>query len=309
MMQRSQDGRFGRIAVFGGTGFIGRHVTPLLVNAGATVRVIGRHLDHMATPAQAQVSECMQADVRDDDAVARALAGADAVINLVGILTETASQTYEGLHVDAARRIATAAARQETRRLIHVSALGATRNSPALSDRTKAEGELAVRAASPAATIVRPSLVYGEDDHFFTMLAAISSRSPVLPLIGGGNTLFQPVAVADIAAGLVQLLKRPDTAGETYEFGGPAVYSFSELVRLLLAALGRPRLLISIPFAVAEVMAGLLERLPNPPLTRDQVRLLRTDKVVGGTRPKLADLGVLPVALEPFLAVLSHHDG
>ena len=186
-------------------------------------------------------------------------------------------------------------------RVIHMSALGASPTSPAISDRTKAEGEEAVRAAFPQATIVRPSLTYGEDDHFFSRFAAMIRSSPVLPLIGGGATKFQPVFVGDMAAGLLELLRRSDTAGKTYEFGGPQVYNFKALLELLLAALNRQRILLPIPFSVAEMQAGLLELLPNPPLTRDQVRLLKTDKMVSGVEPTLGDLGVQPRHLEQFL--------
>jgi uncharacterized protein YbjT (DUF2867 family) len=188
-------------------------------------------------------------------------------------------------------------------RLIHLSALGASLASPAISDRTKAEGEHAVREVFPQATIVRPSLTFGEDDHFFSRFAAMIRSSPVLPLIGGGTTKFQPVFVGDMAAGLLELLRRSDTAGKTYEFGGPQVYSFKALLELLLAALTRPRILLPIPFAIAEMQAGLLELLPNPPLTRDQVRLLKTDKVVNGLEPTLGDLGVQVRPLDEFLAV------
>jgi uncharacterized protein YbjT (DUF2867 family) len=189
------------------------------------------------------------------------------------------------------------------RRLIHISALGASLTSLAISDRTKAEGEQAVRAVFPEATIVRPSLVFGEDDHFFSRFAAMIRSSPVLPLIGGGTTRFQPVFVGDVTAGLLELLKRSDTAGKTYEFGGPRVYRFKVLLELLLTALNRQRVLIPIPFALAEMQAGLFELLPKPPLTRDQVRLLKTDKVVSGREPTLGDLGVRPRPLEEFLAV------
>jgi uncharacterized protein YbjT (DUF2867 family) len=146
--------------------------------------------------------------------------------------------------------------------------------------------------------------VFGEDDHFFSRFAALIRGSPVLPLIGGGTTKFQPVFVGDMAAGLLELLRRSDTASKSYEFGGPQVYSFKALLELLLAALTRQRILLPIPFAMAEMQAGLLELLPNPPLTRDQVRLLKTDKVVSGREPTLGDLGVQASPLdEKFLSV------
>src|SRR5712671_3069995 len=295
----------GSVTVFGGTGFIGRHLVPLLLRNGATVRLAVRHPGRVQmTTVSGQPPELIQADVLDDVAVGAAIAGADAVVNLVGMLTETSTQTYRAIHGDGARRVALAAQRHGVTRLIHISALGSSLTSPAISDQTKAEGEQAIRAAFPEATIVRPSLVFGEDDHFFSRFAGMVRSSPVLPLIGGGMTKFQPVFVDDMTAGLLELLKRPETAGKTYEFGGPQVYSFKVLLELLLTALNRQRVLIPIPFALAEMQATLLEWLPNPPLTRDQVRLLRTDKVISGAEPTLGDLGVQPWPLEEFLAAL-----
>ena len=295
----------GRITVFGGTGFIGRHLVSLLLRSGATVRVAVHHPDRFEVATEtARAPELIQADVLDDIAVSGAIAGADAVINLVGMLTETAQQSYRAIHVGGARRVALAAHRHSAMRMIHISALGASPTSAAISDQTKAEGERAVVAVFLQATIVRPSLVFGEDDHFFTRFAAMIRSSPVLPLIGGGTTKFQPVFVDDIAAGLLELLKRPETTGKTYEFAGTRVYSFMVLLELLLSALNRQCVLIPIPFALAEMQAGLFELLPNPPLTRDQVRLLKTDKVVGEVEPTLGDLGIQPWPLEEFLAVL-----
>jgi uncharacterized protein YbjT (DUF2867 family) len=262
----------GCITVFGGTGFIGRHLVALLLQSGATVRVTVRHPGRVNTSADSPKAEIIRADILDDESIGKAITGADAVVNLVGILTETAAQTYRAIHVDGARRVALAAQRQGVIRLIHLSALGASLTSPAISDQTKAEGEHAVREVLPQVTIVRPSLTYGEDDHFFTRFAAMIRSSPVLPLIGGGCTKFQPVFVDDMTAGLAELLRRPDTAGKTFEFGGPQVYSFKELLELLSTVLNRRRVLLPIPFALAEMQAGLLELLPNPPLTRDQVR-------------------------------------
>jgi uncharacterized protein YbjT (DUF2867 family) len=294
----------GPITVFGGTGFIGRHLVPLLVQSGETVRLAVRQPDRvqMTTPS-AQAVEIIQADVLDDIAVNAAIGGTDAVLNLVGILTETTTQSYRAIHVEAARRVALSAHRHGVTRLIHLSALGASPTSPAFSDQTKAEGEQAVRAVFPQATIVRPSLVFGEDDHFFNRFAAMIRSSPVLPLIGAGATRFQPVFVGDMTAGLLELLKRPETAGKTYEFGGPQVYSFKVLLELLMTALEQRRVFIPIPFALADIQAAFFELLPNPLLTRDQVRLLKTDKVVSGEEPTLDDLNVQPRPLERFLAV------
>src|SRR6516165_4107112 len=232
----------GCITVFGGTGFIGRHLVAVLLRSGATVRVAVRHPGRVKMAAEpAKAPEIVQADILEDTSVGSAIAGADAVFNLVGILTETTTQTYRAIHVEGARRVALAAQRHGVTRLIHISALGASPTSPAISDRTKAEGEQAVREVFPQATIVRPSLTFGEDDHFFSRFAAMIRSSPVLPLIGGGATKFQPVFVDDVTAGLAELLKDPDRAEKTYEFGGPQVHSFKDLLELLLTALNRQR--------------------------------------------------------------------
>jgi NADH dehydrogenase len=184
-------------------------------------------------------------------------------------------------------------------------ALGDSPASPAVSDRTKAEEEQAVREVLPQATIVRPSLTFGEDDHFLTRFAAMTRKQPHPATDGSGMTKLQPVFVDEMAAGPLEFLKRSDTSSnnKTYEFGGPQVYSFKVLLELLLTALNRQRVLIPIPFALAEMLAGLLELFPNPPLTRHQVRLLLTDKVFSGAEPTLGDLGVQPQPLEEFLAL------
>jgi uncharacterized protein YbjT (DUF2867 family) len=194
----------GCITVFGGTGFIGRHLVALLLQSGEMVRLAVRHPHRIKLATGATSSPAIvQADILDETSVGSAIVGADAVFNLVGILTETSTQTYHAIHVEGARRVALAAQRHGVMRLIHISALGASLTSPAISDRTKAEGEEAVRAAFPQATIVRPSLAYGEDDHFFSRFAAMIRSSPVLPVIGAGTTKFQPVFVDDMTAGTI----------------------------------------------------------------------------------------------------------
>jgi NADH dehydrogenase len=285
------------VTVFGGSGFIGRHLATELVTRGAKVRIAARHAGHASDPR----IEVVAADVLDDSSVASAVVSASAVINLVGILSETGPQTYAAVHVEGARRVALAARNAGVLRLIHLSALGSTKNAPALSDRTKAEGEEAVRAVFPEATIIRPSLVFGSDDHFFTRFADMAQHSPVLPLIGGGTTNFQPAHVEDVATAIVTVLKHDDTAGRAYEFGGPEIYSLKELLELMLAALGLRRMLLPVPFALAETLASMLELLPASVLTRDQVRLLQADKINSGREATFADLGIGPTDLRTFL--------
>ena len=292
------------VTVFGGSGFLGRHVVQALARRGYRVRPAVRRPD-LAGFLQplGMVGQVMpvQANLRYPWSVDKAAEGASAVVNLVGILAAKGRQTFEAVQDAGARAVAAAAAKHGAS-LVQVSSLGATPDGKTAYQRTKAAGEAAALAEVPGAVVFRPSVVFGPEDDFFNRFAGLARLMPVMPLIGEGVTRFQPVFVGDVTAGLLELLKRSDTAGKTYEFGGPQVYSFKALLELLLSALNRQRILLPIPFALAEMQAGLLELLPNPPLTRDQVRLLKTDKVVSGMEPTLGDLGVRPRPLEEFLA-------
>jgi NADH dehydrogenase len=202
--------------------------------------------------------ETVHVDIQDDAGVAAAVREANAVINLVAILYESGRQSFESLHVEGARRVAAAAKQAGAGRLIHMSALGASLESESAYARTKAAGEKAVRDAFPEATIVRPSIVFGPEDDFFNKFAGMASMSPALPLIGGGRTRFQPVFVEDVAAAFAAILADPETAGKTYELGGPQIYTFRELMEVLLEHMGRRRLLVSLPFVAAEAQAYVL---------------------------------------------------
>ena len=299
-----------RIAtVFGGSGFIGRYLVQRLTRNGWTVRVAVRH------PARALFLKPMgavgqitpvAASLRHDASIAAAVAGADAVVNLVGVLHDRGAQSFAAIHADGAGRVARAATAAGVERFVQMSAIGADPASPAAYARTKAAGEQAVRAAFPAAAIARPSIVFGPEDSFFNRFATLARFAPALPLIGGGKTLFQPVYVGDVADALLRLVEDPATAGRTYELGGPRVYSFRALLELMLREIGRRRLLVPLPFGLASFQAGLLELLdratcqilPPPPLTRDQVRLLMRDNIVSDGSLTLADLGIRPTALE-----------
>src|SRR5918993_1106885 len=289
------------VIVFGGSGFIGQHLVKRLARAGASVRVAARHPLTTAEPPRLAQIQYVAADILDDAAVEVAIQGADTVINLVGILSQAQRQTFTAIHEDGARRVAATVRRLGVRRLVHVSALGASRTAPARADRSKAAGEEAVRATFPEATIIRPSLVYGPDDHFFNGFAALARRLPALPLIGGGRTRFQPVYVEDMVAGVGAILANPASRGQTYEFGGPRIYTFKELLEFVCATISVRPLLVPLPFWTAEMLGGLLQVFPHAPLTRDQVRLLRTHKVVSGSEPTLADVGVEPKALETIV--------
>ena len=288
------------VTVFGGSGFVGSQVVRALARQGLRVRVAVRqpHLAHtMRLMGDVGQIEVVQANVRVADSVRRALQGAVACVNLVGVLYETGRQKFDAVHVDGARNVATIAKELGVERLVQVSALGADAASTSKYARTKAAGEAAVRAAFPEAMIVRPSVMFGPGDDFFNKFAEMAVISPALPLIGGGETRFQPVFVGDTAKAVARLVSAPGHAGETFELGGPAVYSFREIMELVLKETERRRALVPVPFPIARIIGQLCAPLAfftpvAPPLTADQVESLRTDNVVSGEYPGLAALGV-----------------
>ena len=293
-----------RVTILGASGFIGRYVVRDLARDGAVIAACGRNaatagfLRPMGDVGQIAT---FSADLGDERALAAVVEGADAVVNLVGILYESGKQRFDLAHHRGPQKLAALAKSAGVKRLVHVSALGADANSRSAYSRSKAEGEAAVRAAFPGATILRPSLVFGPEDTFFNRFGAMARFSPVLPLIGGGATKFQPVYVGDVADAVAAVLSRNDTAGKTYELAGPAVFTLRQLFELILHVIGRKRLLMSVPFGLASLEAFFLEWLPNPLLTRDQVRLLRQDSIAAPGMPGLAELGIAPTALELIL--------
>jgi NADH dehydrogenase len=289
------------ITVFGGSGFIGRYLVQRLAREGWIVRAAVRHPDRALflkpMGAVGQITP-LAASLGNESSIEAAIAGADAVVNLVGILHESGSQTFAEVHVEGAARVARAASAAGASTLVHMSALGADPQSPAAYARSKAAGEQAVRAAFPDAAVARPGVVFGPEDDFLNRFAAMARFMPVLPLIGGGETRFQPVYVGDVADALLRMVEDRATAGKTYELGGPRVYSLRTLMETTLRETARRRLLTSVPFAVAGLQAWFLEWLPVPPLTRDQVRLLKRDNVVGANALTLADLGIAATPME-----------
>lgn len=287
--------------VFGGSGFVGKYVVRALCRAGKRVRVAMRrpHLGHelrvMGDVGQVQL---VQANVRNRESVARAVEGADAVINLVAILFEKGKQTFEDTVATGGTIVAEEAARAGITRFVHVSAIGADAGSKSAYGKAKGQAEAAVLAAVPTATILRPSIIFGPEDNFYNQFASMARMSPALPLIGGGQTKFQPVYVDDVADAVVAALSRPDTAGATYELGGPAVYTFEQILRHILKEIDRPRLLVSLPWIIATpmgaVMNGVFKFIPwaGPPLTADQVEMLKTDNVVSAGAKGFDSLGI-----------------
>lgn len=290
--------------VFGGSGFIGRYVVKRLAERDYIVRVAVRDpeaalfLKPMGVPGQVVP---VGVSVTDDAGVAAVVSGAEIVVNLVGILHETRKATFKAIQGEAPGRIGRAAASAGTRAVVQISAIGADPASQSAYARSKAEGEQAVRAAFPDATVLRPSIVFGPEDGFFNRFAALAQFAPALPLYGGGETKFQPVYVGDVADAVMAALDRAEAAGRTYELGGPRVYSFRALLEYILAVTGRRRLLLSLPWSVGRLQARLLELLPSPPLTRDQLLLLQRDNVVAPGALTLADLGIQPKAVEAIV--------
>jgi len=294
-----------RATVFGGTGFIGRYVVKRLAQRGVTLSVVGRHArrgNYLQTMGDVGQIVLMDGDIRDEAFVAASMEGADLVVNLVGILAQGGKQRFDALQHQGAGRLARQAAAAGADHFVQFSAIGADGDSTSLYAKSKADGEQAVRAAFPAAIILRPSIVFGPEDQFFNRFAQMTRLSPFLPLIGGGQTKFQPVYVGDVANATLAALDRPEAAGQTYELGGPRIYSFAELMRLMLREIDRPTFpLISIPFGLASFQAAILEHLPGKLLTRDQVLLLKRDNIVSPGARTIEDLGITPTAPEVIL--------
>ena len=288
------------VTVFGGTGFIGRQLVERLAQAGARVRVATRDPDRAGfLRPMGDVGQIAILPYAESEAGLGLLVdGAAGVVNLLGILFERRPGAFMHVHRDMAERIAKAAAKAKVRRLVHMSAIGADANGDALYAKSKGEGEARVKAAFPAVAIVRPSIVFGPGDGFFSRFAQMSVMSPFLPLIDGGTTRFQPVYVADVAEAMLRCLESDEHQGKTFELGGPRAASFAELLRYILKTVNRRRLLLPLPSSVAAFQARFLEHLPTPPLTRDQLKMLGKDNVVSEGALTLADLGIKPTPFE-----------
>jgi uncharacterized protein YbjT (DUF2867 family) len=306
--------------VFGGSGFIGRHAVRALAKAGWRVRAAVRRPDlagHLQPMGSVGQIHAVQANLRYPGSVAAACAGADVVINLVGVLAPVGKQSFEMVHAQGARAVAKAAREAGAQRFIHVSAIGADRNASAAYARSKAEGEHGVLEEFPDAVILRPSIVFGPEDEFFNRFANLARMSPFLPLIGGGTTRFQPVFVGDLAAAIATAAGGGAVGGTVYEIGGPEVLSFKQLLDRTQTWTDRKRRYLRLPFWAAKLQAALTSPLPNAlrPITVDQVRLLEVDNIVSETAKRekrtLEALGVaephavgtvVPAYLERFKA-------
>jgi NADH dehydrogenase len=296
--------RQNRVAILGGTGFIGRYIVKRLAERGDVVAVGGRNAaaaKFLKLKGDVGQVALINVSINDERLLRAFVANNDAVVNLVGILQESGSQRFEAIHHIGPARLARIAREEGVARFIQMSAIGADPRSTSAYARTKAAGEAAARDGFPTATILRPSVVFGPEDQFFNRFAAIATISPVLPLIGGGETLFQPVYVGDVAEAVVRCIDDSATAGRTYELGGPKIYSLRALMELLLDEIRRKRLLINVPFGVAAIQARLLSLLPDAPLTPDQVEMLKYDNIVSPNALGFEALGITPTAVEAIL--------
>jgi NADH dehydrogenase len=305
-LNRDDGMRNRRVVVMGASGFVGRYAVRDLARSGAVITALGRsafsagYLRPMGDVGQIAAIDC---DIGDEKRLRPLLSGADAVVNAAGIVFERGKQRFAAIHEQGPALLARLASEAGIRHFVHVSALGADDAAPSFYARSKAKGEWAVRQAFPGAVILRPALIFGPEDQFFNRFAALARFLPVLPLIGGGATRFQPVYVGDVAAAILAVLDDPASAGRTYDLAGPEIYTLEQLFQLILKQTGRRRWLVPVPFGIAAFHAALhdLLPLPNPLITRDQVRMLRRDSVAEPGVPGLNELGVMPTALELLL--------
>ena len=295
------------VTVYGGSGFLGRHVVRALAKRNYLIRVAVRRPDlanHLQPLGRVGQIHAVQANLRYAPSVEAAARDAQVLVNLVGLLFERGRQRFDTIHAYGAEQVALAASAHGAH-LVHMSAIGADEHSRAAYARSKAEAERLVLAAQPQAVIMRPSVIFGPEDDFFNRFAALARISPALPLIGGGTTRFQPVFVGDVAAAIAEAVDGNARGGTVYELGGPGVLTFEQLMRYVLATIERKRLLVPVPFFAAKIKATLLQYMPKPPLTPDQVELLRVDNVVSeAAKAEGRTLQGLGIAPEPIEAIV-----
>lgn len=313
MMEKSNQPKL--VTVFGGSGFLGRHIVRLLAKKGFRIRVACRRPDlagHLQPLGNVGQITAVQANLRYRDSVDRAVVGADYVVNCVGILFESGRNTFDAVQAFGANAIAEAAKAQGAK-LVHVSAIGADKNSAADYARTKAIAEEAVLKAVKDAVILRPSIIFGPEDGFFNKFADMSRLAPALPLVGGGHTKFQPVYVADVAEAVVKGVVGELEGGKIYELGGPEVLSFKQCLETMLKVVSRSRPLVHLPWAIASMIGSVSSLIPfiDPPLTVDQVELLKSDNVVSDQAKSegrdLVAMGITPTAVETILPTYLVH--
>ena len=291
------------VTVFGGTGFLGRRIVRHLHDAGLAIRVASRHPDAAPSLFAGDVSglEAVHADVNDDGSVARVLAGAWAVVNTVSLYIERGKDTFHSVHVEAAKRIAVLARQAGGETLVHISGIGANAGAASPYIRSRGEGEAAVLDAFPSVQLVRPAVMFGPGDAFLTPLLAMLRRLPIFPMFGSGATRLQPVHVGDVAEAVVRILRSP-AGSRLYELAGPGVYTYQELLRAIAASAGASPFLVPFPFSLWHVIGYVAEALPGPPLTRNQVELMKQDNIAEPDAPGFEALQIAPQSIEIMLS-------
>jgi uncharacterized protein YbjT (DUF2867 family) len=286
--------------VFGGTGFVGRRVVRHLRDSGTRVRIVSRH----RRLGQDAGIEQIAADAHDERSVQAAVAGADGVVNAISLYVGRGSDTFHSVHVETAAKIARAARQAGIRRFVHISGIGANTASSSPYIRSRGEGEAAVQTAFPGAVIVRPAVMFAPDDAFLTTILRLLRSMPAYPIFGGGRTRLQPVYVDDVAAAITQILRQSQKPYPVYELAGPRVYSYEELLRTIARIAGLQPVLMRTPFAFWNALATVAEMLPRPPLTRNQVELMRIDTTASERLPGFRALGISPRSLEDELQAI-----
>jgi uncharacterized protein YbjT (DUF2867 family) len=289
------------VTVFGGTGFLGSCVVRHLVNQSLSVRVASRHPNRVPRSSAGATVDSIFANINDGPSVVAAVAGVYGVVNAVSLYAERGTETFHAVHVEAAERLARQAQRAGVERLIHVSGIGAHATSGSLYIRNRGEGELAVQAAFGNAIIVRPAVMFGKDDAFLNTLVKLLKRLPAYPMFGRGLTRLQPVYVEDVAEAIVRGLQPTAAKAVTYELGGPRVYTYEELVRVVADLLGKRPVMFSVPFPIWHLLARIAEMLPMSPLSRNQVELMEVDTVASAEMPGFDTLGIVPQPIEHSL--------
>ena len=288
------------VTVFGGSGFVGRRVARQLRESGTTVRIVSRHRGQAEDDGIEQIA----ADAHDQRSVEAAVAGADGVVNAISLYVEHGSDTFHSVHVEAAAKIARAATQAGIGRLVHISGIGADTASPSPYIRSRGEGEAAVQTAFPGAVIVRPAVMFASDNAFLTTILRLLRSLPAYPIFGDGRTRLQPVHADDAAAAIAQILRQSQKPYPIYELAGPRVYSYEELLRTIARIAGLRPVLVRMPFALWDALAGLAEMMPQPPLTRNQVELMQIDTTASENLPGFRALGISPRSLEGELEAI-----
>ena len=294
------------VAVLGGTGFLGASIVRHLLDHGFTVRVGSRHPERRwPSPGAKDLQvQSVGVDIHDGTSVAKAIAGANAAVNAVSLYVEHGSETFRSVHVDCAQRIATLAHKAGLEALVHISGIGANAGSRSAYIRSRGEGEHAVQSAFPGAILIRPTVMFGLGDAFLTRILRLLHRLPVYPLFGSGQTRLQPAYVEDVAEAVARTLERTRVGSKVFECGGPRVYSYEGLLHSIAHQAGLKPILWPLPFGIWHALAQLAELLPQPPITRNQVELMRLDNVISAQMPDFGQLGISPHTVEEILPLL-----